>query len=175
MIFLLALVGATLVAAVLPAQFGARSTRRATRLGMAAAMVFAGAAHWTMPTPFIQHLPSWVPAAETLILLTGGIEVALGAALLTRQPWGRFAGLALAAYLVAVFPSNVYVAIAAVEVDGQPGGWYPWLRLPLQALFVAWALWSTGWHQRQLRSVRSIFDSTHRSTPALAVAGRVHQ
>jgi uncharacterized membrane protein len=82
---------------------------------------------------------------------------------------------ALAAYLVAVFPSNVYVAIAAVEVDGQPGGWYPWFRLPLQVLFVAWALWSTGWHRRQLRSVRRIFDSAHRSTPALAVPGRVHQ
>ena len=174
-IFLLALLGATLVAAVLPARFGPRSTRRAARLGMAAAMVFAGAAHWTMPTPFIQHLPSWVPAAETLILLTGGIEVALGAALLTRQPWRRFAGLALAAYLVAVFPSNVYVALSAVEVDGQPGGWYPWLRLPLQVLFVAWALWSTGWHRRQLRSVRTILDSAHRSTPALAVPGRVHR
>lgn len=175
MIFLLALIGATLVAAVFPARFGPRSTRRATRLGMAAAMVFAGVSHWTMPTPFIQHLPSWVPAAETLILLTGGIEVALGAALLLRQPWRRSAGLALAVYLLAVFPSNVYVAIAAVEVEGQPGGWYPWLRLPLQALFIAWALWSTGWRWRQLRSIRSIFDSAQGSTPALVVAGRVHQ
>jgi uncharacterized membrane protein len=175
MIFLLALLGATLVAAVLPARFGPRSTRRAARLGMAAAMVLAGASHWTMPTPFIQHLPSWVPAAETLILLTGGIEIALGAALLVRQPWRRLAGLALAAYLVAVFPSNVYVAIAAVDVEGQPGGWYPWLRLPLQMLFVAWALWSTGWHRRQLRSVRTIVDSAHRFTPAPAVPGQVNR
>ncbi len=175
MIFLLALVGASLVAAVLPARFGPRSTRRATRLGMAAAMVFAGVSHWTMPTPFIQHLPSWVPAAETLVLVTGGIEVALGAALLTRQPWRRFAGLALAGYLVAVFPSNVYVAIAAVDVDGQPGGWYPWIRLPFQILFVVWALWSTEWRLRELRSVRTILGTTERSAPALAVRGRVHQ
>ena len=174
MIFLLALIGATLVAALLPARFGPRSARRAARLGMAASMVFAGVSHWTMPTPFIQHLPSWVPAAETLILLTGGIEVALGAALLLRQPWRRPAGLALAAYLVAVFPSNVYVAIAAVEIDGQPGGWYPWLRLPLQLLFVAWALWSTGWRHRQLRSVTSILAGSRRSAAALAVPERVH-
>jgi uncharacterized membrane protein len=175
MIFLLALVVATLLAAVLPTRFGPRSARRAARLGMAVAMVFAGAAHWFMPTPFVQHLPSWVPAAETLILLTGGIEVALGAALLARQPWRRFAGLALAAYLVAVFPSNVYVAVAAVDVEGQPGGWYPWVRLPFQVLFVAWALWSTGWRLRQLRSVRTILDTTERSAPPLAVPGRVHQ
>jgi uncharacterized membrane protein len=172
MIFLLALVAATLVAALLPAQFGPRSTRRATRLGMAAAMVFAGAAHWTMPTPFIQHLPSWVPAPETLILLTGFIEVALGTALLTRQPWRRFAGLALAAYLVAVFPANVYVAVAAVDVDGQPGGWYPWIRLPFQVLFVAWALWSTGWRMRQLRSIRSVLEIPEGAAPAVVGSGR---
>ncbi|SFO60332.1 hypothetical protein SAMN05660359_04631 [Geodermatophilus obscurus] len=59
MIFLLALVGATLVAALLPAQFGPRSTRRATRLGMAAAMVFAGAAH-------LDHAHALHPASALL-------------------------------------------------------------------------------------------------------------
>jgi uncharacterized membrane protein len=125
-----------------------------------------------MPTPFVQHLPPWVPAAEAIILITGGIEVALGAALLTREPWRRFAGLALAAYLVAVFPSNVYVAIAAVDVDGQPGGWYSWVRLPFQVLFVAWALWSTEWRLSQLRSARSILHTAERSAPPLATSGR---
>ena len=42
-----------------------------------------------------------------------------------------------------VFPGNVYVAVFDVEVDGQPGGAYPWVRLPLQVLFIAWALWCT--------------------------------
>ena len=46
-------------------------------------------------------------------------------------------------YLVAAFPGNLYVAIAGVDVDGQPGGGYPWLRRPLQALFIVWAVWST--------------------------------
>jgi uncharacterized membrane protein len=175
MIFFVALVIATLIAAALPARFGTRSPQRAARLGMAAAMVFAGAAHWFMPAPFVQHLPSWVPAAEALVLVSGGIEIALGGALLARQPWRRFAGLALAAYLVAVFPANVYVAVAAVDVDGQPGGWYPWIRLPFQALFVAWALWSTGWRMRQLRSVGTIFDIPEWSASAVAVPERVHR
>ena len=52
-------------------------------------------------------------------------------------------GLALAAYLVAVFPANVYVALEGIDVQGQPDGPYPWLRLPLQALFVFLAWWST--------------------------------
>jgi uncharacterized membrane protein len=151
-IFLVVLVLATLLAAVVLWTSGRRSTRRAALLGMATAMVFAGVAHWLMPTPFVQHLPSWVPAAEALVLVTGVIEVGLGAALLLRQPWQRRAGLALAAYLLAVFPANVYVAVADVDVDGQPGGWYSWLRLPFQVLFVAWALWSTGWDLPQLRA-----------------------
>ena len=152
MIFLVVLVVATLLAAVVLWASGRRSARRAALLGMAVAMVFAGVAHWLMPTPFVQHLPPWVPAAKALVLVTGVIEVGLGAALLLRQPWRRRAGLALAAYFVAVFPANVYVAVADVAVDGQPGGWYAWLRLPFQVLFIAWALWSTGWDLRQLRA-----------------------
>ena len=58
---------------------------------------------------------------------------------LPRETVGRVT----AAYLLAVFPANVYVAVADVDVEGQPGGVFQWIRLPLQAVFVAWALWST--------------------------------
>jgi uncharacterized membrane protein len=50
---------------------------------------------------------------------------------------------------VAVFPGNVYVAVAGIDVAGQPGGLYPWLRLPLQVVFISLALWSTGATSRQ--------------------------
>ncbi len=143
MLFLIVLTLATGAAAAVLAMARRYSTRQAARYGMAGAMAVAGITHWVNPTPFIQHLPPWVPMREELVLATGGIEVALGVALLLPQPWRRYAGLALAAYLVAVFPANLYVAVAGVDVDGQPGGAYPWLRLPLQALFIAWALWST--------------------------------
>jgi uncharacterized membrane protein len=143
MIFLLVLVIATGAAAAVLALRRRFSVRLAALAGMAVAMAFAGVSHLLMPTPFIQHLPTWVPMREELILATGLVEIGLGGALLLRQPLRRLAGLALAGYLVAVFPSNVYVAIAGVDVDGQPGGAYPWLRLPFQVLFIAWALWST--------------------------------
>jgi uncharacterized membrane protein len=110
---------------------------------MAVAMVFAGVSHLPLPTPFVQHLPTWVPMRDELIFATGLLEIALGVAQLLRQPLRRWAGLALAGYLVAVLPSNIYVAVAGVDVDGQPGGVYPWLRLPLQLLSITWALWST--------------------------------
>ena len=177
MIFLVALALATVVAAlVLWPSSGRRSARRAARLGMATAMVFAGVAHWLMPTPFVQHLPPWVPAAEALVLVTGVVEIGLGAALLLRQPWRRRAGLALAAYLVGVFPANVYVAGAGIDGEGQPGGWYPWLRLPFQVLFVAWALWSTEWDLRQLRAAANrLVGRTPRSEEVAPVASRAER
>ena len=143
MIFLLVLVAGTLTALAVQATRRHVVPRQAARIGMSVAMVVAGITHWVHPLPFLQHLPPWVPAPELLIFATGLAEVLLGAALLLAQPWRRWAGIALAAYLVAVFPGNLYVAVAGVDVDGQPGGVYPWLRLPLQALFIAWALWST--------------------------------
>ena len=143
MLFLIVLVTATLLTAVVQGMRRRFYVRSAARVGLAFGMAFAGTAPLAMPTPFLQHLPPWTPAAEAIIFVTGILEIGLGAALLMGQPWRRRAGLALAAYLVAVFPGNVYVAGADVDVDGQPGGWYPWVRLPLQALFIAWALWST--------------------------------
>ncbi len=143
MLFFIVLATATMITAAVQGVRRRFEIRSAARVGLAIGMAFAGLAHLAMPTPFLQHLPPWTPAAEAVIVVTGLIEIALGAALLVGHPWRRRAGMALAAYLVAVFPGNLYVAVADVDVDGQPGGWYPWLRLPLQALFSAGARWST--------------------------------
>jgi uncharacterized membrane protein len=141
MLFFAVLAAATGVAAL----FGRRrgTWRDHARRGLAAAMVFAGLTHLVQPDPFVQHLPDWVPARQALVAITGVIEIGLGSGLLTGRRRRQRAGQLLAAYLAAVFPANVYVAVADVDVDGQPGGLYPWIRLPFQALFIAWALWST--------------------------------
>ena len=141
MVFLGLLLGAYAATWLVPRWRGMASDQ--WRHALAVAMIVAGLAHLLDPTPFVQHLPAWVPAREPLVLLSGIAEIALGAALWLPTPFRRVAGLALAAYLVAVFPANVYVAVAGVEVDGQPGGLYPWLRLPWQALFVWLAVWTT--------------------------------
>jgi uncharacterized membrane protein len=55
--------------------------------------------------------------------------------------WRRPVAVVLVAYLVAVFPANVYVAVAGVPLDGLGGG-NPWLRLPFQAVYIAWVFWA---------------------------------
>lgn len=141
MLFLLVLLVATSIAAIASRRAGLRAW---ARNGMAAAFVFAGVGHLAQPLPFEQHLPSWVPAATALVFLTGVLEIALGVALVLWRTRRQLVGWMIAAYLVAVFPANLYVALAAVDVTGQPGGAYAWARLPFQALFIAWALWASA-------------------------------
>ena len=113
------------------------------RRGLAAAMIVAGITHFARVEPFVQHLPDWIPAGEALVDLTGVVEVALGVALMRSTRHRATVGRLVAVYLIAVFPANIYVAVADVNVTGQPGGLQAWLRLPLQMLFIAWALMST--------------------------------
>jgi uncharacterized membrane protein len=169
MLFLIVLLLATALSMVV----ARRSSRRDhARIGLGLAMGFAGAAHLFMPDPFIQHLPTWVPARTELIYFTGLVEIALGAAMVVRTSVLPWASLMLAAYLVAVFPSNIYVAVEGVEVDGQPGGLYPWLRLTLQPLFVALALWS-GRGLDGLDALRSLLPQTALANETARPAVRV--
>jgi uncharacterized membrane protein len=142
MLFFFVLAAATSIAWLI----GRRSSslRDHARWGMAVAMVVAGLSHLVNSEPFVQHLPDWVPARELLVYLSGAAEIALGVALVRFAHARRAVGQLLAAYLLAVFPANLYVAVADVDVTGQPGGAYAWIRLPFQALFIAWALSSTS-------------------------------
>jgi uncharacterized membrane protein len=141
-LFTLVLVVATLVAWGAGARAGATWQDHARR-GLALAMVVAGVGHLAQPDPFVQHLPDWVPGRLGLVYLSGAVEIALGAALFALSGHRATVGRLLALFFLAVWPANIYVAVAAVDVDGQPGGAYPWIRLPFQILYIAWALWST--------------------------------
>jgi uncharacterized membrane protein len=170
MIVFAVLVAVFAVASLIPARGGRRSAPDAARWAMAVAMAFAGASHLLMPTPFIQHLPEFVPFREAIIAGSGVVEIVLGIGLIGPTRYRQAVALALAAYLVAVFPANVYVAVAAVAVDGQPGGWMSWFRLPFQAVFIAWALWSVPGTVDFGRSVVRRLTGPHR-VPA-TVSGR---
>jgi uncharacterized membrane protein len=145
--------------------FGRRTGgwRDHARRGLAAAMIVAGITHFARVEPFMQHLPDWVPAREALVYLSGAIEVALGVALMRSTRHRAIVGRLLAAYLIVVFPANIYVAVADVDVTGQPGGLQAWVRLPLQVVFVAWALVSTtpGPARPQGPAVTPIPEPTH--------------
>lgn len=112
---------------------------RLARWSFAAFFIVAGVAHFLFPAPFVAHLPPSTPGRLPIVYATGLIEIALSGALLAVQPPRRRAvTLAIAVYLVAVFPGNLSIAFAQVPV--YPSPWMAWARLPLQPLFILWAL-----------------------------------
>lgn len=117
--------------------------RDVVRIGLAVTMGVAGVAHFVSPRPFIGHLPDGVPLRGELVAITGAVELVLAVGLVGPRRWRRPAGLALALYLVLVFPANIYAAISQVPIDGVPTGWIRWARLPLQVPLVVAAWWST--------------------------------
>jgi uncharacterized membrane protein len=71
------------------------------------ALFFAGAgfAHLLAPHELLKITPDWVPFASAVIFVTGFVELACAAALLT-QSLRYWAGIALAIYSLCVWPAN---------------------------------------------------------------------
>jgi uncharacterized membrane protein len=108
---------------------------------MAGMFLFTGIDHLVNPQRYFVMMPPFLPWPVALIYISGVAEL-VGAAGLTVRRARRYAAFGLALLLVSVFPANIYVAISAKTVEGLPAGsWYYWLRLPLQFVFFAWALW----------------------------------
>ncbi len=100
----------------------------------------AGANHFLNPGIYLGMMPPWLPWPEALNYLSGAAEIAGGLGLLwagTR----RLAGWGLIALLVAIFPANVHVALQGEMPGLDVSPFMLWLRLPFQAVFIAWVWW----------------------------------
>ena len=108
---------------------------------MALLLLSAGTAHFLWPRVFVQIVPPAVPWPAAAVYVSGGCELVLGVALLIPAV-SRLAALGVVLLLVAIFPANVYHWLANVPLNGQVApGWYHAIRLPGQALLIAWAFW----------------------------------
>ncbi|MEM6592236.1 MAG: DoxX family protein [Cyanobacteria bacterium P01_C01_bin.73] len=113
------------------------------KLVLAVMMVTIGILHFVDPDPFVQIVPPFLPAPLALVYISGALEIALGLILLIPQ-LQTWAAWGLIALFIAVFPANIYMAVANVQVNGLPNNpLLYWLRLPLQAVLIAWAYWFT--------------------------------
>jgi uncharacterized membrane protein len=131
---------------------GAAGVRRlrpwpvAVRGGLAAMFTLTGVVHFVaMREELIAMVPPALPAPGLLVTVTGVLELAGAAALLSHRaaPW---AAGGLAALLVAMFPANVH---AALEGTGTP--LLP--RTAMQLVFLAATLAVVAHHARTRRAV----------------------
>lgn len=106
---------------------------------LAVFFVVAGSLHFLFPDPYLHMMPPFLPWPRALVWISGAAEIAGGAGLLWLR-WRRAAALGLVLLLIAVFPANIYMAVAHVRFSGLLGqSWFQWLRLPLQIPLIAWA------------------------------------
>jgi uncharacterized membrane protein len=108
-----------------------------TRYVFGGLFVLAGLNHFLRPSIYVAIMPPYLPSHLALVYISGVAEVVFGALLLPRRS-AALAAWGLIALLVAVFPANLHMAMHPELYRSLP----PlslWLRLPVQALLIAWA------------------------------------
>jgi uncharacterized membrane protein len=109
------------------------------------ALVFAGIGHLTFArTDFQAQVPDWVGIDKNVVvILSGLVEIALGAALIVVRRRRPLLGLAAGLFFIAVFPGNISQFVDGHDAFGLNSDSARRNRLFFQPLLVAWAWWST--------------------------------
>lgn len=109
-------------------------------------LIFTGAGHLSFQREaFLAQVPKWLPLEpDTVVLLSGGIEIFLGVGLVFFHHQRAFFGWLVAIFLVAVFPGNIAQLMNHKDAFGLNTELLRWLRLPFQPLLIILVLWSSG-------------------------------
>ncbi|ESA33833.1 membrane protein [Leptolyngbya sp. Heron Island J] len=107
-------------------------------IAFAALFLFTGVSHFSLADGMVKMLPEWVPSRYAIIYITGLMEIVLGLGVL-RPSSRRISGLVTLAFLICVFPSNIYAALNSVDFGGNVNGpRYLFFRIPLQIFLLLW-------------------------------------
>lgn len=135
-----------------PAAPPVSAVQHAFRVVLGVALVFAGLGHlgWSREE-FQAQVPSWMPFDPDLVVVVSGVvEIALGAALIVLVRRRVRVGWVVAGFFVAIFPGNIAQFVEGNDGFGLDSDLARGVRLVFQPVLVAWALWSTGaWSARR--------------------------
>lgn len=126
-----------------------RIARTAGIVSLAALLAAAGASHLTWGRRGYRIVvPDWATRATSLdkdaiVVASGAVELMLAGALVALPRERRTIGALVAAFFVAVFPGNVYQWQTGRSAPGMRTDRARFIRLLLQPVLVAWAIWST--------------------------------
>lgn len=129
--------------------------RRFAPDALAGIFAVSGALHLVRPGLYEALIPPFVPLPGAVTALSGLAELVCAAGLVRRDRW---AAPASAALLLAIFPGNVWFAVATP--NGARLDWVTaaaWARLPLQLVLI--------WLALQARRVRLDTGSPSAETP----------
>lgn len=129
-------------------------SRSAARIVLGLALLFAGTSHLTFAREeFAAQVPDWFPVGDDPVVVVSGIvELTLGAALVAWARGRIGVGLVVAAFFVAVFPGNIAQWAEHQDAFGLDTDTKRLVRLFFQPALVIWALWAAGaWRDRPRR------------------------
>jgi uncharacterized membrane protein len=109
-------------------------------------LALAGVGHLTtLRQEFLAQVPPWLPInADTVVVLSGIVEISLGLSLIFLYSQRVKVGWIVAAFFVAIFPGNIAQLVEHRNAFGLDSDMARWLRLPMQPVLIFLALWSTG-------------------------------
>ena len=108
-----------------------------------------GAMHFVAPAQYLGMMPSWLPAHQLLIALSGIVEIALAILLIPMKTRPIAAKLIIAMLVVFFFAIHIPESIRYYQT-GDEKFIASILRLPVQFLFIAWA-WLFAKNDPQLK------------------------
>ena len=116
------------------------------RILLGVMLAFAGTSHLTFArAEFLAQVPDWVPIDQDLtVLLSGIVEILLGACLIFMGRYKVYVGIIVALFFIAVFPGNIHQYTDHVSGFGLDTDTKRLVRLFFQPVLVAWALWACG-------------------------------
>jgi len=111
---------------------------------MAVMLLFTALGHFLYNKGMALMIPDFFPAKKEIVLLTGMWEVCFAAGLLVPET-RHVVAILLVIFLLLVLPANINAALKRIDYkkatyEGS-GVEYLWLRVPLQAFFIAWVIW----------------------------------
>ncbi len=113
------------------------------RVILAISIIVVGVTHFVVPQEYVKIVPPPLPYPLGLVYLSGFYEILGGIGLLV-PPVSQAAAWGLIALFIAVYPANIYMAANLIKIEHIPNSpWVHVVRLPLQAVLIAWAWWYT--------------------------------
>lgn len=135
-----------------------RTVAHAARWMLGLFLATAGVLHLLRPEEFAAQVPSFLPWTDAIVLVSGLVEIALGALLLVARWWSpqrrAVLGWVVAGFFVAVFPGNLAQWWEGTDAFALDTDTVRLVRLFFQPVLVVWALWCTGawsWWRRSRR------------------------
>ena len=111
---------------------------------LAAFMAVAGIGHFVAADTFLAQVPPWMPLPETVVAVSGVVELAFAVTLVFAGRHLALVGWLLAAFFVVVFPGNISQFLTQTDAFGLDSDLARGVRLLFQPVLIVWALWCTG-------------------------------